>query len=427
MDVISIVHVIVNFFVAFAVEKFMRVFFAERKTPRVIFALSYLFYAVGTSVVWTVFDIPLVSLLCNIVILFLITLNYESSLRRKISAVFTVYAFLFVADILVASISGHFNVPLLERNEYGFIWGIVAFALVMYLIATLAQNFKNIRRNNPVSGVYWISSVAIPVFSIFLMVLILGSEELSQAMVVAVIVVVFLINVLTFYLHDSLSKAYEDKLSNTLLEQEKEYYYNQCELMSDYTETLKSFKHDIQKHLSTIGDYVDLGKYGEVSDYLAKLSGKVATDTSYSVSGNTAFDSIINYKLSDAAEKGIEIDVVVTIPQKINIEVIDIVTILGNLLDNAVAASQEADNKRIFLKVNFDKGRVVINVENTFSGEVKYANNAIVSCKGEGHGYGLKNVQKSVDNYDGYLEINHGKGIFSVDVLLYVTSKQQKQ
>jgi sensor histidine kinase regulating citrate/malate metabolism len=332
-----------------------------------------------------------------------------------------VYALLFITDILVAIASGYSDVSPLASIEYSSIFGVISIALILYLEATLAQNFKNIRRNNPVSSVYWISSIAIPVFSIFLMILILDSPDLTRVTLIAAVVVIFLINVLTFYLHDSLSKSYEDRLKNTLLEQEKEYYYNQCELMRESTESLNAFKHDIRKHLSTISDYVKQDQKDEATDYLTKLNGKVSSDTSYSESGNTAFDSIINYKLHGAKEKGITLDVVVTIPTKINVDVVDTITILGNLLDNAIEATQNTADKRIFLKVNFNKSRVVINVENTFGGEVKYKDNAIVSTKkGGGHGYGLKNVQKSVDNYNGFLEVNHGKGVFSVDVILYV-------
>jgi sensor histidine kinase YesM len=59
-------------------------------------------------------------------------------------------------------------------------------------------------------------------------------------------------------------------------------------------------------------------------------------------------------------------------------------------------------------------------MENTFDGEVKYENDEIVSSNKGGRGYGLKNIQKSVDNYNGYMEINHGDGLLSVDVMLYV-------
>ena len=68
-----------------------------------------------------------------------------------------------------------------------------------------------------------------------------------------------------------------------------------------------------------------------------------------------------------------------------------------------------------------------IKAENTFNGEVKYvkgkvgAERTIATCKESGdHGRGLNNIRKSVEKYDGHVDISHDGNIFSVSVLLYV-------
>ena len=49
--------------------------------------------------------------------------------------------------------------------------------------------------------------------------------------------------------------------------------------------------------------------------------------------------------------------------------------------------------------------------------------NHIISQKKEGlHGFGLRNIKKALEKYDGYLEINHDDNIFSVGILLYADS-----
>jgi sensor histidine kinase YesM len=50
---------------------------------------------------------------------------------------------------------------------------------------------------------------------------------------------------------------------------------------------------------------------------------------------------------------------------------------------------------------------------------VQYKNDEIVSAKGEGHGYGLRNIRRSVDKYNGFMEIGHENGLFSVVLFLY--------
>lgn len=65
---------------------------------------------------------------------------------------------------------------------------------------------------------------------------------------------------------------------------------------------------------------------------------------------------------------------------------------------------------------------MIISVKNTYAIPVKYVNGEIVSTKedSENHGYGLKNIKKAVEKYDGYIEDDHDNNTFSVDIILFV-------
>lgn len=71
----------------------MKVFFEERNTSFSIYVLTYLVYLAGTVSVFCLLNIPLVNLVCNIITIFLITLNFKSSLKRKITAVCIIYVY----------------------------------------------------------------------------------------------------------------------------------------------------------------------------------------------------------------------------------------------------------------------------------------------------------------------------------------------
>ena len=133
----------------------------------------------------------------------------------------------------------------------------------------------------------------------------------------------------------------------------------------------------------------------------------------------------LNYKLKNADVDGIEVETEISVPSKIDIEVSDLVTVLGNLLENSLTALDAVSkNRRLYLKVVYDRGRVIISVKNTYSTPVKYVNGEIVSTKDdtEKHGYGLKNIKRTVEKYDGYMETDHIQNIFTVDIILFVKS-----
>jgi sensor histidine kinase YesM len=327
---------------------------------------------------------------------------------------------MFIADILASAIFGDFQISPTKSRDMGLVFSLIVMNLVLYFVSLLAKNFKNIRKNKTVSGVLWISTFAIPFSSIFIAIIVLNSTNTTQTTIIAFVILIFAINLLTFYLHDSLSSAYADKLKFKLYEQEKDYYYNQCELMTEIIEETKSFKHDIMNHLSAANNFIKSNSLEEASEYLTKLIGYVDINTIYSDTGNIAFDSIINYKLRNAKDNNIELEVKVILPANLKIDVVDVVTILGNLLDNAVDATMKTEHKKLSLEIYYDKGRLFIKVSNTFNGVIKLKDNEIVSLSGSpAHGYGLKNVRKSIEKYNGLFNINYTHNLFTADAFLY--------
>jgi len=233
------------------------------------------------------------------------------------------------------------------------------------------------------------------------------------------------ITFLFFYLYNALSRAHEDRLKAALHAREKEYYFTQCQLMQESVENVKSIKHDINAHLVTLKEF-SIGSKA-ATDYLSSLIEDVRLDEIYSQTGNIAFDSVINYKLRTATQDNVELDISTFIPPLLNVEAVDVVTILGNLLDNALDAVSKVDNRKINLSIRYDKNSLLIHIDNSFDGIVEYADGAdsagssILSRKaGDDHGHGLKNIRKSVEKYNGHVEITHDDHVFSVGILLYV-------
>ena len=419
MGVTSLAYLMSSALVVFATERIMGVFFEKRRTSFPVMAASYLLYFVSTSLAFLFLNIPIVILIIYLSLLFIITLNYESSMIRRITAIACTYLFIIFVDFLIYFIFTDYPIQLFELTEQPDLFAYSIGALLLFTVGILLRSFRNIRRNIITLPVFWVSALVIPVFSTVL--IILTSMHLPQNTAIAVVFITFTINVFTFYLQDTLSAAYQDKLKSMLHAQEKEYYFSQCQLMQESVERVKSMRHDMKLHLATLKDYTADNK--AATDYLNHLLWDIGMSEVYSDTGNIAFDSIINFKLKNAKEDNIKLDIKIFIPPALNMEVADVVTILGNLLDNALDAVAKVEEKIIKLEIAFDKGGLFINIDNSFDGKVKYTEGIVASLKtGDGHGHGLKNIRKSVEKYNGHIDISHEKNIFSVGILLYVGS-----
>ena len=329
-------------------------------------------------------------------------------------------------DLLVTVISGPMPLNLLDGVEPSVLTFILVGLLKLFIALSL-QRFASLKKDYGGMTLYWIAAMFIPVTSLFLLLFLLAMVSLTAPVAAVTVVAILIINILHIYFQDTISKSYEEKMKFALHKQEKEYYFSQLQLMHQSTEQIKTIRHDMKLHLTTAMDYNANNKTDELADYLKSILGDIEKSEVYSNTGNIAVDSIINFKLKDVVENNIKTDIDVFIPGDLKIEVVDIVAILGNLLDNALEGVAKVEDKRIKLMITSNKGNILMKIENTFDGMVQYADaksNApktiLTRKKGDQHGYGLKNIYKSVEKYNGHIEIGHKDGVFSVGVLLYV-------
>lgn len=96
--------------------------------------------------------------------------------------------------------------------------------------------------------------------------------------------------------------------------------------------------------------------------------------------------------------------------------------ILGNLLENAIEAARQTEEKKLTVAIKEEKGVLKIHIENSYNGTLIQKGTRLLTTKKEKelHGLGLGSVENVVQKYHGEMEIEKEKNMFSVRVLLYL-------
>jgi len=427
MNDTTVAYLISCAIVLLALERFMRVFFDTLKSSRYIASVTYLVCLSVNCILCFTWNTPIVTLTTNLVLYFVITLNYISTYLRRVVASISAILFLGVADALLILVLRVLNVTQQNGVDNEGSYLVVAIALGTFLLAALIQRFKNIRKSSITSPVYWATALFIPTSSVFLVTLVLLSQDIHRLTVILSVLTVLLVNYLVFHMYDALSATYGYKLLSSIHAKEKEYYLSQSQLIQESLVKMKSFRHDIKNHFTAMLALSDAGGLENIKSYLYSLVEDIGKSEIYCDTGNLAFDSIINYKLGDINKKGIKLSIDMLIPRTLSIDNADVVSMLGNLLDNALEAVDKLGDKWITLKVEHDKGILRLNIKNPFLGEVRFRNgkngkiDGIVSSKnGKVRGYGLMNVLNSVKRYNGRVSFSYANSVFSVFIMLFV-------
>ncbi len=130
---------------------------------------------------------------------------------------------------------------------------------------------------------------------------------------------------------------------------------------------------------------------------------------------NTAVNALLNYYIHLADRNGIDFRLQVRLPETLPVSDVDLCSMLGNILDNAVTACQKADEKRIRLSLLAeDASQLYIVAVNTFNGTVRQKDGTYLSTDRGGTGIGLSSVTSTAESYGGVARFSHkGKEFYS--------------
>lgn len=184
-----------------------------------------------------------------------------------------------------------------------------------------------------------------------------------------------------------------------------------------YNETIHIL-HDVDKHVTSIEKLYANGKNSDATEYTKEIKSMLESLIPVKYTGNPILDILLTDKAAISRGKNIKFDIKVDNIDMNFLEAMDTTTIFGNLIDNAIEASERVDGDRyIQISISLYQEMVLVRIENT-SLPLKWKKGAPVSEKGKNHGIGLLNVKRSIEKYDGDIFFEQKNGIVTVDLLL---------
>ncbi len=178
-----------------------------------------------------------------------------------------------------------------------------------------------------------------------------------------------LVTYLLFSLY-SLSKSTQLELTTLNLEQEKEHN----RILKLAQDDIRGFRHDFTNIICTIGGYVHTKDMEGLTNYYNQIQKDVVkvnnlTALNPDIINNPAIYALITSKYDKAANLNISMSVeVFTDLNSLPMKIYEFTRILGILLDNAIEAAQECDEKNVYIHIRKDEkhNRQLLIVENTY-------------------------------------------------------------
>lgn len=216
-----------------------------------------------------------------------------------------------------------------------------------------------------------------------------------------------------------LSDRKNRELSSFLYMQKQQYDYQ-----LQQSAAVRRFKHDLVNHMGVLRELANQKKTEEVKEYIDTV-WNIQDEFDLKIhTGDSLLDVILNYYFYLAQKEHIDFAVVGKMTGETGIEMFDITTLMGNILQNAMEAAVQTAIPQIRVELIEHKKEIFIVVSNSVTKEMNSSKGFLGTSKADtaNHGFGLKNIAAVVHKYHGeyYMEsiVENGEAMFQISIAI---------
>ena len=203
----------------------------------------------------------------------------------------------------------------------------------------------------------------------------------------------------------------------------------QYQLSKETIELINHKCHDLKHQVQAIRAVKD---EKERETYLEKIEKSVQIYSAIVRTGNEILDTILTEKSLICENSGIHINCVADGSLLAFMNPVDLYTLFGNALDNAIEAVRklESKEKRVIDIVLYERQSfLMLQIVNPMCGEVKFEDGLPLTTKAKNgyHGYGMKSMLHTIQKYEGHLTTEVKNGCFYFNVMLPLERDSNKK
>ncbi|MBE5877639.1 MAG: GHKL domain-containing protein [Lachnospiraceae bacterium] len=428
--IVSLLYVLIE---ALCSKMFLEAFAdVRRKNSKWLNELMFIVYAIGLFI--------LVNILSNHIFLRVFVASAYIVLYAKLYLRITVLkagiltilfqGVLGVVDYLILVVQVAFFGSMVEMQDSYYMQGTMLivlgkmFLFVVIIMIRLLLKKESVAHLNDME---WIRFLVFPCFSIFAvcgMVMTSGSliNQTQENVYLSIALGLVGMNIVVFYMIRDIStremQISEAKIFRLQVENQTRMYRS----ISENFDKQRKKTHEYKNQIMCIEALIKKRRFEELSEYIDVIQENLREEADAINTNHVIVDAILNTKYQEMLEKNMVFVFKINDLAQISVSDEDIVTILSNLLNNAIEACEQCSGKRIVkLKMVMEDDFLTISVRNTFENQIFMSGEELLTSKKEDveeHGIGVKNIVETITKYGGSYVIKHDEGEFCFSILI---------
>ena len=407
--IVLMVNVLRTLLLKKAMDVFLSVDDIEEKSLKIGLGI----YCLLTTAVYSLFGVSASYEICNCLGIIALTCFYQELWKKRLWVSLVLFSLDMANSLIVHFVFGgiaKFQQPAIQ-------------ALLMLTCTTIISHISYPPEAKEIAfdRKQTLLLLVIPAMSVIVLS-VLMLEEPPKMFAIVISVCMLIINISVFYLYNILTENYVHLRDNEIYRQQTYAYQNQLEVIMESRNRVRALRHDMKNHILALQVLVQRKEAEETNQYLDSMKNFMTNPEEYVKTGNDTVDSLLNYKIQKANEVLNVVETKISIPEQLRLRSFDLNVLLGNLLDNAIDASMQTEDKKLKITITLEKGILFLNIRNSCRRIAGRRRDFFETTKEDkvNHGIGLENVRRIVKKYHGDIEFLYENDSLETDVMMYV-------
>lgn len=377
----------------------------------------------------------IIKILITIIIILLSMLYlYKISTIKALILTFFVQGILAIIDYIIIMILAKLYGDITALESASGLIGrlIIILSRLILFVGLIILSRISTKKNNSVtadmSDKEWIQFLIFPIFTICAVMLMTSSVIKSyHSDIIAIYYIIaiglIVLNLVVFHL---ISEILENSRNMKEAEALRQQSIGQLELYNSMRENYniqRQRTHEYKNQIVCMDMLMKKKDYSKLEDYIGNISDGLDAQLDMVDTNNDVVNAIFNAKYYEAIKNDVLVVLKINDLSDIKISDNDIVTILSNLLDNAIEAAKQCDiGKRIVkIKMLYEDAVLSIAVSNSYKAEPVLTEDGYIRTTKkdrEEHGWGMRNVVATLEKYNAEYIIDYKNGEFVFSIIM---------
>ena len=432
MDTWILIEVFVNFLQNYIIYKVTGLFYTRRlsfKFSVEIVIIIMTLMLTGLNYYSQIHSNPLLYFAYCLLIFITAAIIYKGNVISKAVIIFSLIVITgileLLAAVLITTIGGFDINTIQEQNNVRLEVMIISQTLYVYFYMFMRKRFGK-DKISFFNNKYNILVGTILILTVITMIILgwmygnidVTNESIGKTLLILTLCV-SLLSIISITLMNQVLKDMEGKHKNEMelqkIKSERVYLTD----VNSALEEIRILRHDMRGELALIHGYNELNQKDKIRAHIEKKLHEMDVQLIPQIDNENIITSFLNFKIKEAESKNINVELTSNInDEEIYIDKGDICRIINNIMNNAIEALNECDEKRMKLFIGIAGGYLIIKSENPYKGRLLTEGSKIITIKRDKtkHGYGLKSINNIAEKYKGFMSIIYEENRFKIDV-----------